>query len=126
MIHISTWEEVIRYAVSYKLNTAGAANAAVQIFAPAANTAGAVLWAASLVTSAGAAVAASILAKASAPASVIDGDVYLCAAAAAANVAAAAELQNPVFIPAGLGLYHINDVLETGKPFKRALYTLLS
>jgi hypothetical protein len=125
VIHICTWEDVIRYATSYKTATVGAANTAVNIFTAAANTNGAVIWAATIITSAGAAVCATLLAKATAPASTIDGDVYLAAAAAAATIAASAELQNPVFVPAGLGLYHICDVLETAKPYKRVLYSLL-
>jgi hypothetical protein len=125
VIHIATWEDVIRYATSYKTAAAGVANTAVNIFTGAANTNGAVVWGATIITSAAAAVCAALLAKATAPATTIDGDVYLVAAAAAANVAAPAELQNPVFVPAGLGLYHISDVNETGKPYKRVLYSLL-
>jgi hypothetical protein len=117
------------FGASYKSTTALAANTPETVFTPAANVNGAVLWAADFVTvnAGGAGVAAGFVAKTSAPATPIDGDVILGGQTfflGAAPQATTGTLQRPVLIPAGRGLYFISTPAET-TAYRGALYTLL-
>ena len=115
------------YSANYKSITAMAANTPDTIFAPGANVNGAIVWEISVSAYCGGNPASSVLAKNGAPASIIDGVVlgvgklgYYGAAAGVCNI----ELQQPIKIPAGLGLYYINDTAEA-KSTRTVLYTLL-
>lgn len=116
------------YGASYRTNTAMAANTPETIFTAAANVNGAIIHAACLYSfSTGGHTAPSLIAKATAPASTIDGDGILSphvSALGASLFAQAATLGRPVKIPAGKGLYFIAQAAETTAQ-RSVLYTLL-
>ncbi len=117
-----------RYGASYKSTTAMAANTPDAVFAPGSNVNGAIVWIAEFFThsSANWSTGAGFVAKASAPTSIIDGDV-ICAInkpASATNTPSSGWLKGPVFIPAGKGLYYINQIADTNC-HRAVLYTLL-
>jgi hypothetical protein len=113
---------------AYGSGTLLAAATSENVFAPAANTNGAYLFAASFASfSTGAAYGHCFIRKASAPVNASDGVVVLSESSVAvsgSSVMYGGELVNPVFIPAGHGLYFFSAVAE-GAAFRRALYTLL-
>lgn len=101
---------------NYKSASALAANTADTVFTAAANTNGAILLTASISTRETASARSSFLAKATAPASWLDGEPMLMARMVVADAAAntfGADLQVAQFIPAGLGLHYIADVALT-------------
>jgi hypothetical protein len=110
------------FAASYESNTALAAATPETVFLAAANTNGAIIWHASAGMQNAVTGNASYVAKATAPASVIDGDVILSQTANFVN-GANMQLQNPVEIPAGRGLFFISSVLES-VALRSVLYTL--
>lgn len=116
------------YGASHKAITTLVANTPETVFTPAANTNGAIVWsAAGNNYLAGAMSLLSLVANASAPANVIDGDV-ICSPTAAfgpAGTGAYFNLIRPVKIPAGKGLYFIAAQTETSQSFRHCLYTLL-
>lgn len=116
------------YGASYKSVTAMAANTPDTVFTPAANANGAIIHRINGFSATGAAVwtQPTFIAKASAPATVIDGDIIammdsgVWTGAGASNL----KLEKPIFIPAGKGLYYIANAAETlGQ--RSVLYTLL-
>lgn len=117
-----------QYVTSYKSITSLAANTPDTVFTPAQNVNGATLWRASFVTMSAAFPAASFIAKAAAPASVIDGDVIVSPdsfAVTAAVQIASGKLEAAIGIPAGKGLYFITATAEVAASVQRsALYTL--
>jgi hypothetical protein len=129
-----TLREVIRYAAAFASTTALAVNTNEQIVAPASNVNGLIVWAASVSSSQAAAGGDSIvglLAKASAPASSIDGDVLLtldvrCQTSVGGGLSANVALPRPIFVPAGKGLYFRNGAgLAETVAYRSALYSLL-
>lgn len=118
----------LTYGLSYKSNTVILANAPDTIFTPAANINGAIIHSAQFWSNSTAAhTTPSIIAKASAPASVIDGDVILScdnSAIMASNFSNGGRLIQPVKIAAGKGLYFITAANET-VTLRNVLYTLL-
>lgn len=115
------------YGASYAATAALAANTPDTIFTPAANTGGAVVWAArySSLASAGSS-RFSLLAKASAPGTVVDGDVLLLGTSqTTSNVPTGVQLSVPVKVPAGKGLYRISDTAEANPTAAHVLYSLL-
>ena len=114
-----------RYSSSYKSNTNLAANTPETIFTPAQNTLGAWVWTFNFVHYL-AAGGTAVIAKTSAPASVIDGDVILSSDTMAynANYYESGSLKTPIFIPAGKGLYFINTALAVAS-MRSSLFTLL-
>lgn len=116
----------IRFGSSYKSSSAIAANAPETVFAPGANVNGAYLWSASFAQITASGPQAGYVAKTSAPASAIDGDVVcgIDSVASATNNLFCGRLSQPVFIPPGRGLYFISGVLETWG-YRAALFTLL-
>lgn len=117
------------YAASFANNTNLAANTAEMVFSAALNVNGAVVVAASLATyQNGSTGDASLLAKATAPVSVIDGDVILSCDSKnqlSTSFSGGASLQRAILIPSGKGLYFIAQGLETNGGVRRVLYTLL-
>lgn len=116
------------YGASYKSQTALGALGTELVFSAAANPNGAILWRAaaySYIASSAQSVGAYI-AKATAPGSLIDGDVLAIsdAAAIAAISTGTLKLEVPVRIPAGKGVYFISFNAEAGA-LRSALYTLL-
>lgn len=116
------------YGASYTSTVSLAAGTSEQVFSPAANVNGAIIHAANYYEHIGSASLsrACFLAKASAPASVIDGDsiLRLDFLILAANSTFSGTLNNPIKIPAGKGLYYFQDVLTTNAS-RHVLYTLL-
>lgn len=116
------------YGASFDSSAALAAGATEQVFAAAANTNGCIVHAASWVGSnAGAVVTQSaLIAATAAPVAFTSGDVlmHLQNDFNASGVVYSGELQSPILVPAGRGLWFFNQALEaTGA--RRVLYTLL-
>lgn len=116
------------YTAAYKSLTSQAAATPDTVFAPGANPNGAIVWAAGFAsnnTGAASAFGIGFVAKTSAPATVIDGDTILLPTATPTGANFIGELNNPVFIAAGKGLYFISALAETaGFASRRVLYTL--
>lgn len=114
------------YAASYKSITLLAANTPDQIFSPASNTNGAIIWTASA-SARNASVQAALIAKASAPATVIDGDVLSQQVGVPGFAAGdyAININAPMFVAAGKGAYFIATGADTICAGRSALYTLL-
>ena len=117
------------YVTSFKSISALAVNTPETVFAPGANTNGAIIHAINFTSAVAAGLpVAAFVAKASAPATVIDGDViaslnYL--AMGAVNVGGG-NLNTPIKIAAGKGLYAISATAESATYVMRnVLYTLL-
>lgn len=113
------------YGAAYKSTTAMAANTPDTVFAPASNVNGAIVWSACAIPGGVAAVLGAFVAKTSAPANVLDGDVIHIAGSNGATYGQAAPMANPVFIAAGKGLYWIPNTAESGTQLRQVLYTLL-
>lgn len=111
-------------------NTSGlASNTPLTLFTPAANVNGAILLSAQMSDGAQASNQVyGFIAKASAPLSVNDGDPVLVAGSNVI-ISGAAYLQEslgiPQFIPAGLGLYYIHNVLSAATSTRTARWRLL-
>jgi len=115
------------YTQSYKSSTALAANTPEQVFSAAANVNGAVVSRLQAVT--GTAVTyplIAFIAKATAPANILDGDViaqqdfYFSASGPVLSLKSETE----IIIPAGKGLYFLSNVAETFA-LRLALYRFL-
>lgn len=113
------------YNGNYASVTPMAANTPSMVFSPAANVNGAIVNLATMNSFSGVAGYASLLAKASAPASVVDGDVLLiCAPPTTVYYGSPFQINSKVRIPAGKGLYFISSALETTGA-RSCTYTLL-
>lgn len=89
-----------------------AANTEIQLFTPGSNVNGVILLSASISASETSVGTQSFLSKAgAAPATAIDGDVYMMLATTSAGTQE--NLQEKQFIPAGHGLYWISSVTTT-------------
>lgn len=118
------------YGASYKSLTPTAALTPDTVFAPGANVNGAIVTTANFLShNAGGPTLASFVAKSSAPASSIDGDVILSSDSftlLSGNYISTGSLKTPIFIPAGKGLYFITAVAESASySIRSVLYTLL-
>lgn len=118
------------YGASYKSLTPTAALTPDTVFAPGANVNGAIVTTANFLShNGGGPTFPSFVAKSSAPATSIDGDVILSPdnfTLLAGNYISCGSLKTPIFIPAGKGLYYITGVAETANYSMRSvLYTLL-
>jgi len=117
------------YGASYQSLTAMAANAPATIFAPGSNPNGAIIHAAAFKTAgAGGNHAGAFVANSSAPISVIDGEVIVLGEnimSVGGYTASIGKLPVPIKIPAGKGLYYINNGADAGYAFRHVLYTLL-
>ncbi|MBL0233278.1 MAG: hypothetical protein IPQ08_06395 [Chitinophagaceae bacterium] len=127
---IPVYQAGIDYGSSYKSNTSMAANTPDTVFSAAANVNGAIVWLASLTTVGTSQPAhVGLVAKATAPASIIDGDLILCSdntSASASSNFGSASLKTPIKIPAGKGLYAISTAAEQASySLRSVLYTLL-
>lgn len=122
---------LIRYGASFASQTTLAANGSVQVFAPASNTAGAIVWDARMASQAvsGWPGIALIAKSGSAPASFADGSVLLSADSQFNNGVSSGEsasLGMPVFVPPGQGLWFFAANAENAGSARRScLYTLL-
>lgn len=118
----------IKYGASWKSNVNRAANVPVVVISPAANVRGAYVWRCSAVNVlTGAFMFVSLVAKNSAPTSVVDGDVLASVdgmSYEASTVMACAKLESPIYIEPGKGLYLISSS-ATSYLFESVLYDLL-
>lgn len=127
---VTAKDEGITYGAAFASTTALAANTPENVIAAASNLAGYVVWAAAIRNARSAGnINASMLAKASAPGSVIDGDVLLMPQGldiTASMFHSAGELQRAVRVALGKRLDFISTALEDNLPMsRRALYTIL-
>lgn len=97
---------------NYVSTTLQTANVAVNIFTAASNPTGAYIYQAQASSGAGATPQASFIAKATAPASVIDGDVILAASLILPGTVGA-ELKIAQYVAPNLGLWYIVNQNET-------------
>ena len=119
---VTVVEDGMTYGASYKSITPMAANTPDVIIAPGANVNGVVIQAASIYSfTSGVFTKPTLIAKAGAPASVIDGDVIL--STMVVNNGANCHLVRPVFVPAGKGVYYIPGAAEADSS-RSVLYTL--
>lgn len=114
------------YGASYKSTTGLAANTPDTVVAPGTNVNGLKVWKARWANRS--ATVAGFLAKASAPATVIDGDVIVGTNmdqySSGGSASSSGWLDTPVIIPAGKGLYFISTTLEA-EAYRSVLYTVL-
>lgn len=116
---VSTQETGLEYGASWYDNAANAANVPATIFTPAQNANGAILHQ-SFISSVNGGGVVNLVAKASAPTTVAQGDsMHLTVGDGAMRMN-----NQPIRIAAGKGLYYISSALETGG-VRSALYTLL-
>ena len=124
----SPQHELVIYGASYANSTAATANTALQIIAPASNTNGMIIWQLMFQSyNTAGYTSAIVLAKASAPASITDGDaiaVGQTVAAAASNYPCLIRVDRPVFVASGKGLYYWSTETESAT-IRGMLYTLL-
>lgn len=118
------------YGASFASSALLAANTAQQVFAPAANVRGA--WIVAAAARSGNSTSngeIALIAKTSAPTTVVDGDVLagvdcMMQQGTPASFVVTAKLQSRIFVPAGKGLYWISNIAE-GAGTRSVLYTLL-
>lgn len=106
-----------------------AANTAINVFTGASNVNGAIVWAAGANDQNAAGTPQSFLAKATAPASIVDGDVIAMTKnqilSSAPMFYKELELVQPQFIPAGLGLWFISAFAGSAVGYRYARFQLL-
>jgi len=117
-------------ATGYWVDSSAGSGTPLTVFTPAANVNGAIVWTAesndylSVPTCNG-----GFIAKASAPASHVDGIVvakmFIDAIVSTTNTAYKAQLQRPFRLAPGLGLYWIQNTAGTAGFGRNASYTLL-
>lgn len=113
------------YTGNFASTTVLAANAPQTILAPAANTNGAIVNLASIASFTGVLGYVALIAKASAPANVLDGDVLLInSPPTTIYYGIANQISSKIRVPAGKGLYFISSALETTGA-RCCTYTLL-
>lgn len=115
------------YNGNYANNTALGVNGTVQVFSAASNVNGAIIHSAQFQSIAAGNQTAAFIAKATAPANILDGQVILSVdnwTALGGNTYVAGSLKNPIRIPAGLGLHYLITGSE-GTGFRTCLYRLL-
>lgn len=122
---IPMYESGIDYGASFKSSTLLAANTPETIFTPAANVNGAIVWTASAFSLSGGVTHAAFVAKNSAPATTIDGDVLSEHVAFVNTNHYACKISRAIKIGPGKGLYYIPGYAETTTAIRMALYTLL-
>lgn len=105
-----------------------AASTPLTVFAPGANVNGAVIWAAEAQDNVAAACVQCFIAKASAPASVIDGEIIASSiytvSAGGTNVPGI-RMATPQRIAPGLGLYFISSLAGGATNLRHARFSLL-
>jgi hypothetical protein len=105
------------------------ANTPDTVFAAGSNTNGAIIWNASFMSANASGVPTmGFVAKATAPATVVDGDLVLapCVSPPSASYPFGANLTSPIKIAAGKGLYFISTNAEVSPQCIRSvLYSLL-
>lgn len=116
--------QIIRNTNTFVRNTAITANSAVEVVAPLDNVNGVVINAASAIGFAGGVAFTALIAKATIPANITEGDVICANNLAQPGFNYGMALSKDVFIPAGLGVYFYLQGGESGA-LRTVLYTLL-
>lgn len=105
------------YSNSYQSITAMAAYTPDTVFAPGANANGAIVLRCGIQScSASGATAGAFVAKTSAPASFVDGDLLVATkgiVSVGANWLSAVQSEIPIYVPPGKGLYYMASYAET-------------
>ena len=102
------------YTGNFSSTTVLAANTPQLVLSPAANTQGVLINLASMQSYSGVQAYCALIAKSSAPVSVLDGDVLLLnCPPSSIYYGILNQISNKVRIPAGKGLYFISSALET-------------
>ena len=122
---LAIYEAGFDYTGSFKAFSILAAATPETVFAAGANTNGAIVWTAEGNAYSGSFAQQSLIAKATAPATIIDGDVIAVSQYAPSVNQCALKLSRPVKIAAGKGLYFYNQTLDTVASLRSVLYTLL-
>lgn len=119
----------ISYGAAFSSTAAMAANTSATVFTPAANVNGAIVWRAGAHSfNASQFGQLSLIAHTAAPNSPTVGDVIgmqTAAAESGTDRVLILSLSDPVFIPAGKGLYFNVTIAETANNYRHAVYTLL-
>lgn len=119
---VKTQETGLEYTGSFaEFGVLLAVGVAHQVIAPAANVNGVVVHQCQMKHLDGGGGVAVLIAKASAPANITDGDVLLYGTDSSTNPA---MFSMPILIPPGKGLYFITNATETGSS-RSLLYTVL-
>lgn len=125
-------ERGFSYGASFSSAAAIAGNTNEQALAPASNTSGVIVWRSGIATAqtSAANTVLGLIAKASAPASAIDGDVLNSAIShaitAVGQVAVVSNVNRPIFVASGKGLYFRNSsATAEGSGYRSVLYTVL-
>ncbi len=122
---VNTAEQGSGFGVSYKSNATLGANTPGTIVAPGSNVNGIRVWSGGFMSRTGGVAFAAILAKTSAPATVIDGDVIVGPSAwNGLDTGCAAVVNQPILVPAGMGLYFISTAAQVAA-FSHLNYTIL-
>lgn len=113
------------YATAFQSNAALTASTPENVWAAASNTGGARIVAAGMISGNGTGLSAvSFLGKATAPATVLDGHIWMMNDAATGNIAMA-KREAPIITPVGLRGDFIVQTTETTPSLRHAKYTLL-
>lgn len=113
----------VPYSFAYKSTTPMAALTADTIFAAGTNTVGAILWRASIVSFNGANNRYAVIANTSVPGSLITGDVLVASSSNGSPGINPIQIDQPIYISPGKGLYVISEGLET-IAYRSALYNV--
>lgn len=127
---VTAKDEGITYGASFASTTALAANTAENVIAAASNLAGYVVWAANFLNNRSTQITnASLVAKATAPGTVIDGDVLLWPSSwmvTTNEFVSGGELKRAVRVALGKRLDFMSTSAEDNTPTgRRVLYTIL-
>ena len=117
-------ERGFSYGASFAHSTNLGVGGTVALIAPGVNVNGIILWSANLLSAAAGNQICAMLAKASVPGSVTDGDPILATVAIGAANPVLDRLPRPILIPAGKGLYVFSNVAET-TAYRGGEYTVL-
>ena len=115
---------VMVYGAGYASSTVLLANTPETVFSAAANVRGAVVWSANITWQSVTNAYPVFIANTLAPVSTVNGIVILsCNKSVTTGPFCSGSLINPVYIPAGNGLFYISGGAETST-FRSVLYTL--
>lgn len=127
-VALTTPEQPQVYGASFSSNTTMLANAPTAVFTAVQNPNGAIIHSAGMMdTWSGGPPSSVLIAKATAPASVVDGDILLLSqseSTVGAVYSCSAVLHRPIKVPAGKGLYFISGNVQS-TTIESVLYTLL-
>lgn len=123
--NVKTIEQPIEYGAAYKSATTTGLNAPSTVVSPAANVNGLIIHDFTYTADAnGTSIYSVLIAKNSAPTSIIDGDVLGASESSGGSQYSTFRSKRPIKVPAGKGLYFISNKAENQK-ICFVLYTLI-